>query len=85
MLDALSEAKKAYRQDEVPAGAVVVCDGEIIAGAHNLVAANTDPSAHAELLALRAASDKLGTKWLDNCALYVTLEPCAMCMGAIIN
>ena len=85
MLDALSEAKKAYRQDEVPVGAVVVCDGEIIARAHNLVEANTDPSAHAELLALRAASDKLGTKWLENCVLYVTLEPCAICMGAIIN
>lgn len=85
MRDALEEAEKAYRRDEVPVGAVVVCGGEIIARAHNLVEANTDPSAHAELLALKAASEKLGTRRLDNCVLYVTLEPCAMCMGAIIN
>lgn len=85
MFDALEEARKAYRRDEVPVGAVVVCDGEIIARAHNLVEANIDPSAHAELLALRAASEKLGTKSLESCVLYVTLEPCAMCMGAMVN
>ena len=83
MLDALDEAAAAA--GEVPVGACVVCGGEIISRAHNLVETRSDASAHAELLALSAAAKKLGTRRLNDCILYVTLEPCAMCMGAIMN
>ena len=85
MLDALDEARTAAAAGEVPVGACVVCGGEIISRAHNLVETRSDASAHAELLALSAAAKKLGTRRLNDCILYVTLEPCAMCMGAIMN
>jgi tRNA(adenine34) deaminase len=80
---ALSRAKEAYARNEVPVGAVVVWQGEVIASAGNLVESHKDVIAHAEILALREASKNLGRKWLDDCDLYVTLEPCAMCAGAI--
>lgn len=82
---ALKEAEKAFDLGEVPVGAVVVHNGEVIASAHNLVESLSDASAHAELLALKAAAEKLGKRRLSDCELYVTLEPCAMCMGAVIN
>jgi tRNA(adenine34) deaminase len=83
MLSAIALAKKAAENGEVPVGCVVVCDGKIIASAHNLVEKNTDPTAHAEILAIRAAADVLKSPRLINCDLYVTLEPCAMCAQAI--
>lgn len=82
---ALKEAEKAAALGEVPVGAVVVHNGEVIASAHNLVERLSDASAHAEMLALRSAAEKLGSRRLEDCELYVTLEPCAMCMGAILN
>lgn len=83
MAEALKEAELAYREDEVPVGAVVVIDRQIIARGHNRVEQMRDPSAHAEILALTAATDNLGSKYLDECSLYVTLEPCAMCAGSM--
>lgn len=83
MKQALNEAAKAYEQDEVPVGAVIVCDKKIIARAHNQTEILTDVTAHAEILAITAASDYLGSKYLPKCTLYVTLEPCNMCAGAI--
>ncbi len=85
MREALAEAEKAFSEGEVPVGAVIERGGEIVASAHNLVEAEKDPSCHAELLALRRAAEKLGKKYLSDCRLYVTLEPCPMCMGAILN
>lgn len=82
MQEALEEAQAAMAEDEVPVGAVVVKDGEIVARAHNLSRQQNDPSLHAEILALRQAQQKLGT--LAGCSLYVTLEPCAMCAGAMV-
>ena len=82
---ALKEAEKAFALGEVPVGAVVVQNGEVIASAHNLVESLSDASAHAELLALKAAAEKLGKRRLTDCELYATLEPCAMCMGAVLN
>lgn len=82
MQKALSEAKKAFLEGEVPVGAVVVKDGEIIARAHNLTEQNQNPTHHAEMLAIESALKNLGTKNLKGCELYVTLEPCAMCIGA---
>ena len=81
---AIREAQRALEHDDVPVGAVVVADGEVIASAHNERELRQDPSAHAELLAIRDASRSLGTWRLLDCALYVTLEPCAMCAGAIV-
>ena len=81
--DALAAAREAEQAGEVPVGAVIVCDGIIIATARNRVEGDQDPSAHAELLAIREATAKTGSKWLDDCDLYVTLEPCPMCAGAI--
>jgi len=81
---ALAEAKRAARADEVPVGAVVVRGGEVIASAHNRREADQDPTAHAEMLVLREAAAALGSWRLDGCTLYVTLEPCAMCAGAIV-
>ncbi|SHE85298.1 nucleoside deaminase [Alkalibacter saccharofermentans] len=83
MEEALREAKKAYALGEVPVGAVVVRGGEIISRAHNMVEAYHDPTAHAEILAIREAAVKLGSWRLNDCEIYVTLEPCIMCTGAI--
>lgn len=80
---AYAEAQAAYDEDEIPVGAVVVCDGRVIASAHNQTERLGDITAHAEMLALTAAEDELGSKYLDECTLYVTLEPCIMCAGAI--
>lgn len=79
---ALSEARRAAAEGEIPIGAVVVADGRIIAAAHNMTEALTDVTAHAEMLALTAAQSTLG-KYLDSATLYVTVEPCTMCAGAI--
>lgn len=82
---ALAEAQKAAELGEVPVGAVVVLNGEIIATAFNQPIGRSDPSAHAEMLALRAAAEKLGNYRLPGCELFVTLEPCIMCAGAIMH
>jgi len=74
---------QAADESEVPVGAVVVCDDKIIARAHNRTERLNDPTAHAEMLAITAATDFLGAKYLTNCTLYVTVEPCVMCAGAI--
>lgn len=83
MKQALLEARKAYDAGEVPVGAVVVCDKQIIAKAHNNTEQLKDVTAHAEIIAITAASSYLGSKYLPNCTLYVTLEPCVMCAGAL--
>ena len=83
MRAALAEAKKAYDKHEVPVGAVVVCNDIIIARSHNLTETLRDPTAHAEMQAITAAADWLGGKYLTDCTIYVTLEPCAMCAGAL--
>lgn len=83
MRQALLEAEKAYEMGEVPVGAVVVCENRIIARAHNQTEMLNDVTAHAELLAITSASNYLGSKYLQECELYVTLEPCLMCAGAI--
>jgi tRNA(adenine34) deaminase len=80
---ALEEAKKALDKQEIPVGAVVVCKDTIIARAHNLTETLKDPTAHAEMQAITAAANWLGGKYLTGCTIYVTLEPCAMCAGAI--
>lgn len=80
---ALQEAEKAGERGEVPVGAVVVCKGRIIARAHNLTETLTDVTAHAEMQAITAAASTLGGKYLNECTLYVTVEPCVMCAGAI--
>ncbi len=85
MRRALAEASRGLKEDEVPVGAVVVRDGKVIARAHNRPIHLNDPSAHAEILALRRAGRKLGNYRLSGCTLYVTIEPCAMCAGAIIH
>lgn len=82
MQEALLQAQKAYKIHEVPVGAVIVCDNVIVAYAHNNVQAMKDATAHAELLALRLACNKLQAKYLPTCTLYVTLEPCPMCATA---
>ena len=84
MKEALQEAKKAIDKDEPPVGAVIVKDDEIIARGHNLREALQDPTAHAEMLAIRAAAASLGRWRLSDCIIYVTLEPCAMCAGAMV-
>jgi tRNA(adenine34) deaminase len=83
MAMALDEARGAARAGETPVGAVVVCDGAVVAQAHNLRETENDPTAHAELLAIREASSKLGRWRLSDCTVYVTLEPCPMCAGAM--
>jgi tRNA(adenine34) deaminase len=83
MEEALKEARKAFELGEVPVGAVVVCKNKIIARAHNQTEQLTDATAHAEMLAVTAASYEIGSKYLDECTLYVTLEPCVMCAGAL--
>lgn len=82
MKQALLEAQKAYDLDEVPVGAVIVCEKNIISRAHNFTQRLNDVTAHAEMQAFTAAADFLGGKYLNNCTLYVTLEPCVMCAGA---
>jgi tRNA(adenine34) deaminase len=83
MREALKEANKAFEIGEVPVGAVVVCKNRILARAHNQTEKLTDATAHAEMLAITAASNHLGSKYLNECILYVTLEPCVMCAGAL--
>lgn len=83
MREALKEASKASESAEVPVGAVVVCGNRIIARAHNQTEKLTDATAHAEMLAVTAASNHIGSKYLNECTLYVTLEPCVMCAGAL--
>ncbi len=83
MNEALKEAQKAYDADEVPVGAVIVANNKIIARAHNLTERLTDVTAHAEMQAITAAANALGGKYLHECTLYVTLEPCPMCAGAL--
>lgn len=85
MKEALKEAKKAYNKLEVPVGAVIVKDGQIIARAHNLKETKYDTTKHAEILAIQKASKKLNSWRLIDCEMYVTLEPCSMCAGALIN
>jgi tRNA(adenine34) deaminase len=80
---ALDEAREAFKAGEIPVGAVVVCRGRIIARAHNLTETLTDVTAHAEMQAVTAAANALGGKYLDQCTLYVTVEPCVMCAGAL--
>ncbi|GAB4131512.1 MAG: nucleoside deaminase [Bacteroidia bacterium] len=83
MKEALKEAVKAYEADEVPVGAVIVFENRIIARAHNLTERLTDVTAHAEMQAITAAANAMGGKYLNECTLYVTLEPCVMCAGAL--
>ena len=83
MREALREARMAGDGDEVPIGAVVVCRGRIIARGHNMTERLHDPTAHAEMIALTAATEALGGKYLDDCTLYVTVEPCPMCAAAL--
>ena len=83
MKQALEEARRAFAEDEIPVGAVVECQGRIIARAHNLTERLTDVTAHAEMQAVTAAATHLGGKYLTDCTLYVTVEPCVMCAGAL--
>lgn len=83
MKQAFLEAQQAYEQGEIPVGAVVVCRNRIIARAHNQTELLNDVTAHAEMLALTAASNSLGSKYLDECTMFITLEPCVMCAGAL--
>lgn len=84
MKEALKEAQKAHDKDEVPIGCVIVHNGRIIARAHNQIETLRDPTAHAEMIAITCASASLGTKWLKDCYVYVTIEPCLMCAGALV-
>ncbi len=83
MREALREAREALCEDEVPIGAVVVCRGRIIARGHNMTERLHDPTAHAEMIALTAATEAVGGKYLNGCTLYVTVEPCPMCAAAL--
>ena len=85
MKEALKEAQKAFDKEEVPVGAVIVKDGKIIARAHNIKESKKDSTCHAELLAIQKACKKLDSWRLIDCEMYVTLEPCSMCAGALIN
>lgn len=82
---ALQEAEDAYAENEIPVGAVVVLDGQIVAKGHNLTETLKDVTAHAEMMALTSTANALGAKYLNDCTLYVTLEPCLMCAGAIAH
>ncbi len=84
MREALKEAQKAFDEGEIPVGAVIAHGGEIIARAHNLREQTGDPTAHAEVLAIREAAKAMGGRRLSGCTLYVTLEPCPMCAGAMV-
>jgi tRNA(adenine34) deaminase len=83
MMMALNEARAAYRAGEIPVGAVIVCGGKVIGSGHNMTEALTDVTAHAEMIAITSAANTLGGKYLKDCTLYVTVEPCVMCAGAI--
>lgn len=83
MKDALREAEAARLEDEVPIGAIIVCKGRIIGKGHNMTERLNDPTAHAEMIAITAATEALGGKYLNECTLYVTVEPCPMCAGAL--
>lgn len=85
MREAMRQAKKATESGDVPIGAVIVFDGKIVARGRNMVEKNSDPTAHAEMIAIRKATKKIGYKHLLDCSIYVTLEPCAMCAGAIVS
>jgi tRNA(adenine34) deaminase len=82
MNEAMKMAKEAFEDDEIPVGAIVVCRNKVIAKAYNQTEKLTDATAHAEMLAITAAANALGSKYLNECKLYVTLEPCVMCAGA---
>ncbi len=84
MSEALKEAQKAFDEDEVPVGAVIVHNGRIIARGHNQIERLKDPTAHAEMIAITCAANYLDTKWLNEASLYVTIEPCSMCAGAMV-
>jgi tRNA(adenine34) deaminase len=84
MSEALKEAQKAFEEDEVPVGAVIVQEGRIIGRGHNQIERLKDPTAHAEIIAITSAANYLGTKWLNEASLYVTIEPCSMCAGAMV-
>ena len=84
MQEALKEARKAFCEDEVPVGAVIVHQDKIIARGHNQIERLKDPTAHAEIIAITSAASYLGTKWLNQASLYVTIEPCSMCAGALV-
>ena len=83
MKDALREAGMAAAEDEVPIGAVIVCRGRIVGKGHNMTERLNDPTAHAEMIAITAATEAMGGKYLNDCTLYVTVEPCPMCAGAL--
>ena len=83
MMEALREASFAAAEDEVPIGAVIVCRGRIVGKGHNMTEKLCDPTAHAEMIAITAATEALGGKYLNDCTLYVTVEPCPMCAGAL--
>lgn len=85
MKEALKEAEKSYKLGEVPIGAVIVLDGKIIGRGHNLKISTNDPTSHAEIIAIKNASNYLNHWWLENCDIYTTLEPCPMCIGAMLN
>ncbi len=85
MEQALIEARKAYEKEEIPVGAIIVRDNKIIARAHNIKEEKNDTTKHAEIIAIQKASKKLGSWRLNDCEMYVTLEPCAMCAGALIQ
>ncbi|MDD5109400.1 MAG: tRNA adenosine(34) deaminase TadA [Candidatus Omnitrophica bacterium] len=84
MQEALKEAERASSEDEVPVGAVIVHKDKIIARGHNQIERLKDPTAHAEIIAITSAANYLGTKWLNDASLYVTIEPCSMCAGALV-
>ena len=84
MREAVEEARRAVELSEVPVGCVLVREDEIVSRAHNMVESLKDPTAHAEILAIREATRRLGRKWLEDCTLYVTLEPCIMCSYALV-
>lgn len=83
MKEALREAEYALMEDEVPIGAVIVCKGRIIGKGHNMTERLNDPTAHAEMIAITAATEAMGSRHLNECTLYVTVEPCPMCAGAL--
>ena len=83
MRDALREAQMAAAEDEVPIGAIITCRGRIIGKGHNMTERLNDPTAHAEMIAITAATEAMGGKYLNDCTLYVTVEPCPMCAGAL--